>query len=105
GALPRSTASRLQRISYATLNLMRLSPILFCGLLATATTLATGYGTPNASQPEVFLVTIDTLRADHIHCYGYESIQTPALDALAKAGIRFALAFNPSHITNHSHIN
>ena len=84
---------------------MRLSPILFCGLLATATTLASGYGTPNASQPEVFLVTIDTLRADHIHCYGYESIQTPALDALAKDGIRFTHAFTPSPITNTSHIS
>src|SRR5947207_6945311 len=29
-----------------------------------------------AAQPNVFLVTIDTLRADHVHCYGYESIQT-----------------------------
>jgi arylsulfatase A-like enzyme len=57
------------------------------------------------AAPDVYLVTIDTLRADHIHCYGYESIQTPALDALAKAGIRFAHAFTPSPITNTSHIS
>lgn len=55
------------------------------------------------SQPDVFLVTIDTLRADHIHCYGYEPIRTPALDSLAKDGIRFAQAFTPSPITNTSH--
>src|SRR6202521_1641317 len=55
------------------------------------------------SQPDVFLVTIDTLRADHVHCYGYGFIQTPALDSLAKDGIRFALAFTPSPITNTSH--
>jgi len=48
-------------------------------------------------------VTIDTLRADHIHCYGYERIQTPALDGLAREGIRFAQAFTPSPITNSSH--
>ena len=53
--------------------------------------------------PDVFLVTIDTLRADHVHCYGYEPIQTPALDSLAKDGIRFTLAFTPSPITNTSH--
>lgn len=55
------------------------------------------------SQPDVFLVTIDTLRADHVHCYGDEAIQTPALDSLAKEGIRFAQAFTPSPITNTSH--
>ena len=47
----------------------------------------------------MYLVTIDTLRADHVHCYGYERIQTPALDDLARDGIRFAQAFTPSPIT------
>ena len=56
-----------------------------------------------ASQPDVFLVTIDTLRADHVHCYGYGPIQTPALDTLAKDGVRFTQAFTPSPITNTSH--
>jgi choline-sulfatase len=56
-----------------------------------------------AQQPDIFLVTIDTLRADHVHCYGYERVETPALDGLAKDGIRFAQAFTPSPITNTSH--
>src|SRR6266487_3137252 len=56
-----------------------------------------------ASQPDVYLVTIDTLRADHVHCYGYDRVQTPALDGLANDGIRFAQAFTPSPITNTSH--
>lgn len=56
-----------------------------------------------AIQPDIFLITIDTLRADHIHCYGYNRIQTPALDGLANDGIRFANAFTPSPITNTSH--
>src|SRR6266705_5655447 len=55
------------------------------------------------SQPDVFLVTIDTLCADHVHCYGYDRVQTPALDTLPKNGIRFAQAFTPSPITNTSH--
>ena len=53
--------------------------------------------------PDIFLVTIDTLRADHVHCYGYTNGATPALDALAKDGVRFAQAFTPSPITNTSH--
>ena len=56
-----------------------------------------------AQRPNIFLITIDTLRADHVHCYGYEKIQTPALDSIAKEGIRFAQAFTPSPITNSSH--
>ena len=53
--------------------------------------------------PDVYLVTIDTLRADHVHCYGDDRIQTPALDSLARDGIRFAQAFTPSPITNTAH--
>src|SRR6184192_1225861 len=55
------------------------------------------------SVPDVILITIDTLRADHVHCYGYENVETPALDSLAKEGIRFSHAFTPSPITNTSH--
>lgn len=53
--------------------------------------------------PDIFLITIDTLRADHVHCYGYTNGATPALDALAKDGLRFTQAFTPSPITNTSH--
>ena len=79
---------------------MKVSLILVGSLLAATTSLASEW---KASQPDVFLVTIDTLRADHVHCYGYELIQTPALDSLAKDGIRFTQAFTPSPITNTSH--
>jgi choline-sulfatase len=54
-------------------------------------------------RPDVYLITIDTLRADHVHCYGDDQIQTLALDSLARDGIRFAHAFTPSPITNTSH--
>lgn len=81
---------------------MKAARILVVGWLVTAS-LGTGQGQNRASQPDVFLITIDTLRADHVHCYGDENIQTPGLDALAKDGIRFAQAFTPSPITNTSH--
>jgi arylsulfatase A-like enzyme/Flp pilus assembly protein TadD len=56
------------------------------------------------SQPDVYLITIDTLRADHVGCYGYKQVETPALDALAADGVRFTQAFTHSPITNTSHI-
>lgn len=73
-----------------------LAAVLSCGLGAVAQT------APKA-PPDVFLITIDTLRADHVHCYGYEAVKTPALDDLARDGIRFSEAFTPSPITNTSH--
>jgi arylsulfatase A-like enzyme/Flp pilus assembly protein TadD len=63
--------------------------------------LAQDHARPEAAN--VFLLTIDTLRADHVHCYGYDNIGTPALDRLAKDGIRFTEVFTPSPITNTSH--
>jgi len=79
--------------------------LLFCflAIFFLATLGTNGFAQTKARQPDVFLVTIDTLRADHVHCYGYQNVETPALDGLAKDGIRFTQAFTPSPITNTSH--
>jgi arylsulfatase A-like enzyme len=45
-----------------------------------------------ASPRGVFLIVIDTLRADRLSCYGYQAHRTPHLDALADSGVRFARA-------------
>src|SRR5437879_4696249 len=82
---------------------MRVFSVLFCCHLAAMCVVARGQGSGKTSPPDVFLVTIDTLRADHVHCYGYDAIRTPALDDLAKQGVRFTQAFTPSPITNSSH--
>lgn len=47
----------------------------------------------HAPAPNVLLVTIDTLRADRLGCYGYEKAQTPHLDRLAAEGALFENAF------------
>ena len=59
---------------------------------------------PRSSSPDIFLITIDTLRADHVGCYGDKQVSTPALDGLAADGVRFTQAFTHSPITNTSHI-
>jgi choline-sulfatase len=53
--------------------------------------------------PNILLVTIDTLRADHVHCYGYEAIRTPVLDSLAASGVLFEHAYTPIPVTLPSH--
>jgi arylsulfatase A-like enzyme/Flp pilus assembly protein TadD len=55
------------------------------------------------SKPNVLLVTIDTLRPDHLGCYGYRRITTPNIDSLATDGIRFEKAFTPVPITLPAH--
>jgi choline-sulfatase len=86
-----------------TLVAMRIVFLLLCCHLAIGAGAAREPEAEKAPRPRVFLITIDTLRADHVHCYGYEGIRTPALDLLAEQGIRFTQAFTPSPITNSSH--
>ena len=77
----------------------RISGLLWIFLLITP---ALGQAA-HKSQPDVFLITIDTLRADHVGCYGYRQVETPTLDSLCTDGIRFAHAYTHSPITNTSH--
>jgi arylsulfatase A-like enzyme/cytochrome c-type biogenesis protein CcmH/NrfG len=51
----------------------------------------------------VLLVTIDTLRADHVGCYGDAGAATPTLDALARRGARFETAVAHVPLTAPSH--
>ncbi|UCE86438.1 MAG: sulfatase, partial [Deltaproteobacteria bacterium] len=54
---------------------------------------------PSRARPNVVLVTIDTLRADHCGTYGYERPTTPRLDALAARGAVFDAAYAVSATT------
>jgi len=55
-------------------------------------------------QPNnVLLISIDTLRADHLGCYGYQGIDTPHIDQLAEEGILFPSCYTTVPITLPSH--
>lgn len=56
-----------------------------------------------AAGYNVLLITLDTVRADRLGCYGYERAETPAIDGLAKRGVRFADAVTAVPITLPSH--
>jgi len=84
-------------------NAVRILRLIFYSCLATAAPIARAGAGEKTPLGDVFLITIDTLRSDHVGCYGYQWIQTPTIDQLAKQGIRFAQAFTPSPITNTSH--
>jgi arylsulfatase A-like enzyme len=44
---------------------------------------------PKADGPNVLLISIDMLRPDHLHCYGYERETCPTMDRLAAEGVLF----------------
>src|SRR4051812_34458685 len=59
---------------------------------------------PVRLQPlNVVVVTLDTLRPDHLHCYGYQKIETPVLDGLAQRGVLFENAVAQAPLTPPSH--
>ncbi|MEN8160592.1 MAG: sulfatase-like hydrolase/transferase [Myxococcota bacterium] len=62
--------------------------LLIAGL-AIGLALAEGVVRLMGLAPDVILVSIDTLRADHLSSYGYHRMTTPHLHALAEEGDRF----------------
>ena len=54
-------------------------------------------------RPSVILISIDTLRADHVGAYGYERDTTPFLDRFAEQSLLFERAFTPASWTLTAH--
>ena len=71
-------------------------------LAAFAAPLASAQAPPKEA-PNVLFVTIDTLRAEHVGCYGYKQVKTPNIDSLAADGSRFARAYAVVPVTLPSH--
>jgi arylsulfatase A-like enzyme/Tfp pilus assembly protein PilF len=61
---------------------------------------------PRTRDHHVLLITIDTLRADRLGCYGAAGVPTPAIDGLAARGALFERAFahNPTTLPSHANI-
>ena len=57
----------------------------------------------DVEKPNVILLTLDTLRADHLACYGYSDVKTPNLDSLARRGVLFEQAATNSPLTLPAH--
>jgi arylsulfatase A-like enzyme len=55
------------------------------------------------NRPNIVLISLDTVRADHLHCYGYARPTTPNLDRAARQGVLFESAIAPSSWTLPSH--
>lgn len=60
---------------------------------------------PKKPRYNLLLITVDTLRPDHLGCYGYQDATTPSIDALASEGILFTQALTPVPITLPAHVS
>ena len=57
----------------------------------------------NSDSPNVLLIVLDTVRPDHLSCYGYKHNETPNIDKIAKDGLLFLNAFSTAPWTVPSH--
>lgn len=60
---------------------------------------------PMPPRPAIVLVSIDTLRADHLPAYGYAAGRTPAIDRLRSDGVLYRRAWSHSPLTLPSHVS
>jgi arylsulfatase A-like enzyme len=76
-------------------------PALILAIVTTA--MHAGCDSRPEGPPNVILITMDTMRADHMGCYGYERPTSPRMDALAKKATLFTNALATSSWTVPSH--
>ena len=78
-----------------------LSVLVFLQLLTAGTALP---AEPHAPTP-VILISVDTLRADHLNCYGYRVLKTLHIDAIARGGTLFTEVNTQVPLTLPSHVS
>ena len=76
-----------------------IGAILLVGVVAGAYIYKKTYVATCTTDCNVILVSVDSLRADHMGIYGYKRNTTPNFDALAKKGTLFKNYYSPSYIT------
>ena len=85
---------------------LRFIFILILAALGTGLAAVGGWRYARASAPvsgPIIVISIDTLRADHLPVYGYRSVKTPAIDALAADGAVFERAYSHAPQTLPAH--
>ncbi len=75
------------------------------GLLAWAGCSAPGPAVTTGPRPPIVIVSLDTLRADHVSAWGYGRPTSPRLDAFAREAVRFEHAYAQSTGTLLSHLS
>ncbi len=101
----RGWITALALLTLACHNEVRHAPVALSEVTLPGTgRIATPVARPAADPLHVVILSIDTLRADHLSAYGYPRETSPALDALAANGVLFEQAYSQSPKTAESHM-
>ena len=57
----------------------------------------------DSDKPDIILISIDSLRPDHLGCYGYRQPTSPTIDGLAGGGVQFENAISTTSWTLPAH--
>jgi len=85
---------------------LRFTFILILAAFGTGLAAVGGWRYARASAPisgPIIVISVDTLRADHLPAYGYTKVKTPAIDALAADGVVFERAYSHAPQTLPAH--
>ena len=82
---------------------MRARALAAAGLVAAAFAFGCARGRGSSPRAPIVIISVDTLRADHLAVYGYRGVSTPAIDALARDSIVFENAYCQAPLTLPSH--
>jgi len=85
------------------MHLGRIGALVVAAALASPTPGAERDARPPDGRRSVVVVTVDTLRADRVGCYGAAGATTPTLDRLAREGVRFERVTSPAPLTVPAH--
>ncbi|HEY2933436.1 MAG TPA: tetratricopeptide repeat protein [Acidobacteriota bacterium] len=103
GAFAPSRFSFCRFTGHAELTYKKFFWCVFISILSLGIFTRSGNSSPDPARPNILLITIDTLRADHVGCYGYRATGTPNMDALAGEGVLYENCIAQVPLTLPSH--
>jgi len=91
----------------AAISTLAMAPFLVLLAFGAASCRGRGEGREVGTFPRapIVLISIDTLRSDHLPAYGYDKVATPAIDALAKDAVLYERAYSQVPLTLPSHLS
>ena len=84
---------------------LRRAAVLFLLIAAACGRERPFFASAKAPYAPVILISIDTLRSDHLPAYGYRGVETPNIDAFRRDGILFRNAYSHCPMTLPSHVS
>jgi arylsulfatase A-like enzyme len=63
------------------------------------------YQSSESNRPNIILISLDTVRPDHLSCYGYHREVSPAIDSLAADSVKFINTYSSTSWTLPAHVS